>query len=74
MPGQELEELPRVALIGVEGQGGEAPLKAKRLQPIDARVEKILTGGDKEFLHGGSRLASGRYVERFRLACGEAAD
>ena len=44
MPGEKLEELARVALIGVEGQRSQAPLPAEHLQPVGAGVEKVLSG------------------------------
>jgi hypothetical protein len=51
MAGEELQELARVALIGIHRRGREATLAGKRLQPALAGRLQVGFCGDEEFLH-----------------------
>jgi hypothetical protein len=58
MAGQELEELPRVALVSLDGEGGQAPFARQHAQPRIAGVHQIGLRGDEKFLHGRSKGSS----------------
>lgn len=55
MAGQELQELARIAFIGLDGFGREPALARKHRQPGLSRGLQVGSGGDQEFLHGTTR-------------------
>jgi hypothetical protein len=52
MSGQKMQELARVALIGLDGLRREPALMRQRLQPGLARRLEVGFRRDEEFLHG----------------------
>ncbi len=51
MPGQELQELARIALIGIDRQRRKPPFGGKRGEPVLTCLLQIGTRGDEEFFH-----------------------
>ena len=48
---QELQELARVALVGLDRLGRQPPFLLQRREPVLARLLKVWSGRNEEFLH-----------------------
>src|SRR5690606_8406589 len=51
MAGQELQELARVALVGLDGERRRPSLAGERSEPVGAGRGEVGPGGNEEFLH-----------------------
>ena len=68
MAGEEMQELARVALIGLDGQRRQPALARQHLQPAFARRLEVGLGRDEEFLHGGFPQFDQRHAERRQVS------
>ncbi len=58
MAGEKLQELPRVALIGLDGQRRKPPLMRKCIEPDLPLGHQLFVGNDQDLVQG--RLSGDR--------------